>query len=929
MRIRIAMMLMLSVFATTSLQGPAYSDNTIREPHSSDQIIVTYKDGTSAVEAVDTERRVSTRSTKALHRDARSRTDVLQVGPGISVESAIATLQNDPNVLYAEPNYVLQKQIVPNDTNYVNGSLWGMYGNMSSPANSFGSQAAEAWAAGYTGSSSVAVGVIDEGIQVTHADLSANIWVNPGETPGDGIDNDRNGFTDDVNGWDFFNNDSTVFDGRSNANIDAHGTHVSGTIGAVGNNGLGVAGVNWNVRIISAKFLGPNGGSTSDAILAIDYLVNLKKNGVNLVAINNSWGGGGFSQAMEDAINRAGDQEIFFVAAAGNGNNVGVGQNNDATANYPSNYDCTKTAQGAVRNWDCVIAVASITSSGSLSTFSNYGFTKVDLGAPGESIISTVPNNAYANYSGTSMATPHVTGAIALCASVYPAITPEQIRSALMSSVIATNSLNGKVASGGRLDIYSLVSSCLNLGTPQTPIAISNSLLIGIAGTPIQLSTTGGSGTIAVNYSTTGPSCSITGTPLTGFDLNASSAASCPVTASNPANGIYVAATSAPVTFNFAAVPQPQLSISNGVLTNTVNTLVTLTTTGGSVGGAVSYATNSPSCSINSTTLTATAAVICEVTATKAANGIYAAATSAPVMFTFTSLAIQSTLSVANNSLSGVAGTAMTLSANGGSGTIAVTYSTTGPPCSITGTLSTGFSINASSAANCAVTASNPANTSYAAATSAPVTFIFTAAPQPQLSISNGLLTNTVNTSVTLTTSGGSVGGAVSYTTNSPSCSINSTTLTATAAANCVVTATKAANGIYAAATSAPVTFTFTAVTVPNPAAPTVVQNSTPVAPAVTVEQLQIQSFTSVPSSIKKNRTIKILAKTNQGNSLSVAASGKCKVTKIYTYKSKKKVLSKFAIKAKSKKGICSVRISAPASSGYSSIDEVKSIIVK
>ena len=146
-----------------------------------------------------------------------------------------------------------------NDPDVTSGALWGMEGDASSPANPNGAGAAEAWTAGYTGSSNVVVGVIDEGIQITHPDLAANIWVNPGEIAGNGVDDDGNGYVDDVNGWDFYNNDNSVFDGATNASIDAHGTHVSGTIGGVGGNGVGVAGVNWNVKIVSAKFLGPTG----------------------------------------------------------------------------------------------------------------------------------------------------------------------------------------------------------------------------------------------------------------------------------------------------------------------------------------------------------------------------------------------------------------------------------------------------------------------------------------------------------------------------------------------------------------------------------------------------------------------------------------------------------------------------------------------
>jgi subtilisin family serine protease len=285
--------------------------------------------------------------------------------------------------------------------------------------------------------SSVYVGVIDEGVMISHPDLAANIGTNPGEIAGDGIDNDGNGYVDDVNGWDFAGNDNTVYDGKQ----DDHGTHVSGTIGAVGGNGAGVAGVCWNVKILNAKFLGRNGGTTANAIKAIDYLTDLKtRHGLNLVATNNSWGGGGYSKALQDAIERANQMNILFIAAAGNSS-----VNNDTSPHYPSSYTNVN-----------VIAVASITSTGALSSFSNYGATSVDLAAPGSGIWSTVPGRkspSYASYSGTSMATPHVTGAAAMYASAHPGATAGQIKAAILGSVVPTPSLSGKTVTGGRLNV--------------------------------------------------------------------------------------------------------------------------------------------------------------------------------------------------------------------------------------------------------------------------------------------------------------------------------------------------------------------------------------------------------------------------------------------------------------------------------------------
>jgi subtilisin family serine protease len=364
------------------------------------------------------------------------------VSTKLDVMDAIAKLKENPDVVYAEPNYIYNHEATSNDTYYTNGSLWGMYGDGTSPANQYGSQAGEAWAAGHTGSKSVVVGIIDEGAMYNHEDLAGNFWTNPYD-PVDGIDNDGNGYVDDVHGWDFANNDNTTFDGSS----DDHGTHVSGTIGGIGGNGKGVAGVNWAVTLISAKFLGRNGGTTANAIKAVDYITDLKtRHGLNLVATNNSWGGGGFSQALQDAIERANAADILFVAAAGNGGSDGVGDNNDAVANYPSNYPNSN-----------IIAVAALTSSGGLASYSNYGATQVDIGSPGSGIYSTVPTKSggsgYSSYSGTSMATPHVTGACALYASTHAGATGATIKNAILSSAVPTASLSGKCVTGGRLNV--------------------------------------------------------------------------------------------------------------------------------------------------------------------------------------------------------------------------------------------------------------------------------------------------------------------------------------------------------------------------------------------------------------------------------------------------------------------------------------------
>ncbi|MFM8733710.1 MAG: S8 family serine peptidase [Pirellulales bacterium] len=391
---------------------------------------------------------------------------------GVAVNQAIAALANRPGVLFAEPNWILTASAVSNDPDYTRGALWGMYGDDAGtavgPTNTtsiFGSQAEKAWDAGFTGSKSVVVGIVDEGFDITHPDLAANVWVNPFEQQ-DGIDNDGNGYVDDVNGWDFVNNNNTVYDGSE----DDHGTHVAGTIAGVGGNGIGVAGVSWNTTLISTKFLGPSGGTTANAVKALDYLTDLKlRHGIDIVASNNSWGGGGYSSALHTAIIRGANAGILFVAAAGNGGTDGVGDNNDSVANYPSNYTTLQgTTSIAAASYESVIAVAALTSAGTLASYSNYGASTVDIGAPGSGIYSTLPGGTYGTYSGTSMATPHVTGAVALYAAAFPDASALQVRNAVLGSARATSSLSGKSVTGGRLDVGALVQA-----VPVTPPTLS------------------------------------------------------------------------------------------------------------------------------------------------------------------------------------------------------------------------------------------------------------------------------------------------------------------------------------------------------------------------------------------------------------------------------------------------------------------------
>ena len=412
------------------------------------EVLVQFQPGASEADRDEARGRVGGRPDEvilpaAAREDGKGDLELMVIPPGLSVAAAVARLKAHPAVEFAEPNWVYYHQVTSNDPYYVGAQLWGMYGDATSPANQYGSQAGEAWAAGKTGSDTVYVGIIDEGYMYSHVDLKANAGTNPGEVAGNGVDDDGNGYVDDVYGWDFDGRNNSVFDGTQ----DDHGTHVAGTIGASGGNGTGVAGVVWNVKLLGAKFLGRRGGTTANAVKAVDYFTDLKtRHGINLVATNNSWGGGGYSKALYDAIERANAAGILFIAAACNGGSDGIGDNNDTTPHYPASYTNSN-----------VIAVASITSSGARSSFSNYGAASVDIGAPGSGIVSTLPgkNNtsAYGSYSGTSMATPHVTGAAALYAAAHPGATAAQIKSAILASVTATTSLAGRTVTGGRLNV--------------------------------------------------------------------------------------------------------------------------------------------------------------------------------------------------------------------------------------------------------------------------------------------------------------------------------------------------------------------------------------------------------------------------------------------------------------------------------------------
>ncbi len=358
---------------------------------------------------------------------------VVDVGASSERVATLRELKLIDQVRYVEPDYKVTALAVPTDPMFP--QLWGMI-KIEAPA---------AWDK-YPGGE-VTVAVTDTGIDASHPDLDGNLWKNPGEIAGNGVDDDKNGVVDDVNGVNFY-------DGRSSGNPyddRGHGTHVAGTIAAESGNGIGVVGVNPRAKILSAKFLGGSRGDgyTSDAIRAIDYARSM---GAKLM--NASWGGGGESQALEAAIAKSG---MLFVAAAGND-----GTNNDEDPHYPSSYEL-----------DNIVSVAATTQSDSLAYFSNYGSCSVDLTAPGYQILSTFPGGTYASRNGTSMATPHVAGVASLLAARDPKLTPLEIKARLMDSVDKPSALAGTSMTGGRLNARKALDSTattLPVGCPAPPV---------------------------------------------------------------------------------------------------------------------------------------------------------------------------------------------------------------------------------------------------------------------------------------------------------------------------------------------------------------------------------------------------------------------------------------------------------------------------
>ncbi|HZH32335.1 MAG TPA: S8 family serine peptidase [Pyrinomonadaceae bacterium] len=387
-----------------------------------------------------------------------------KVDPARTLE-AVAELASRPDVLYAEPNYVRRKFALPNDPAFSN--MWALRNTgqpiplpkggsaPGTPGVDIGAE--RAWDT-TQGSEAVVVGVVDQGIDFNHPDLAENIWTNPSD------DADL-GFPGDVHGWDFYHNDATVFDNPQNRTgpsaPDSHGTHVAGTIGARGNNARGVTGINWRVKLMSLKILGddedpndqPAPSNVGITVRAYGYARQMRAlwrtsggtRGANIRVLNNSFGGGGKSQAELDAILALAQEDILFVAAAGNDST-----DNFTLPQYPASYNAPN-----------LLAVAATDNNDQLADFSNFGARSVSLGAPGSAILSTTPGNTYAYFWGTSMATPHVSGAAALVCAAVPNINVSQLRGVLAFTGPRISALDGKTTTGRRLNVANAITSAL------------------------------------------------------------------------------------------------------------------------------------------------------------------------------------------------------------------------------------------------------------------------------------------------------------------------------------------------------------------------------------------------------------------------------------------------------------------------------------
>lgn len=419
-------------------------------PRQPDQMIVGFKPGLDSAARDGVHSRVGA---TRLHRYRRIAADVVALDKSVEWKAARKAYLSDPAVAYAEPNYVVEKRDIPNDPLFE--PLWAMR-NTGQTGGTPGAdiRATEAWSLA-TGDTNILVAVIDTGIDYTHPDLIENLWTNPDEIPGNGVDDDGNGIIDDIFGARWTGGSGAPTSGNP-MDGNSHGTHVAGTIGASGNNGIGVVGVNWRTRMMALKFLSDAGsGFIADAVSALEYAID---KGARIS--NNSWGGGGWSQAMKDMIDAAGAAGHLFVAAAGNS-----ASDNDLIPQYPATYPCAN-----------IVSIASSDHNDNRSSFSCFGRTTVHLAAPGSSILSSIPGGGFGTFSGTSMATPHVAGAAALLWSVNPSAPYSAIKQAIVNGVDVLSEWTDRVIAGGRLNLaksLQQMSPHIRLqGVPPLPITL-------------------------------------------------------------------------------------------------------------------------------------------------------------------------------------------------------------------------------------------------------------------------------------------------------------------------------------------------------------------------------------------------------------------------------------------------------------------------
>ncbi len=438
-------LLVLSACSETSLVNTKSQFEAENKPVSY-SVLVKFKDASSLQDG---------RAEQRLRASGLVRSKGLGLVPGLTqssleadrdLQQTLRDLRQQPNIEYAEPDYLVSALAIPNDPRF--NEQYGLEntGQQGGTGNA-DINAPEAWDL-QTGND-VVIAVIDSGVDYNHPDLRDNIWVNVNEIPDNGIDDDANGYIDDVNGWDFNSNTNNPMDDMD------HGTHVAGTIAAVGDNRIGITGVNWKAKIMPLKFMNENGvGSVSKAIEALEYAV---ANGARIS--NNSWGGGAFSQAMYDALLAANSAGHIFITGAGNDK-----ANIDLTPHYPSSYDLNN-----------VISVVATDPLDQLATFSNYGLRTTDLAAPGVAILSTIRNRGYQTYSGSSIAAPLVSGVAGLVLSQNENLTVSDLRARLLGSIDKLASLSGKVATGGRINAFKAVSSfsLASTVTPEVSLALS------------------------------------------------------------------------------------------------------------------------------------------------------------------------------------------------------------------------------------------------------------------------------------------------------------------------------------------------------------------------------------------------------------------------------------------------------------------------